>query len=173
MKRLLIATLTALTCLSGQAATIEYDSKAYLSKQHKMLEITFANLEVESINNGREVKIIIPSEYGFKTGGHSLKPAMKKTLAELAHFLKTYPETTLHIVGHTDNVGRHSYNRQLGLQRAESVANALNASNVSPFRMSTLSEGEDFPRCTNSTKEGRECNRRVEVSIALERNLEF
>lgn len=165
----LIATLSFYT----SAETLKYSSQGYLDQQYEMLKLTFENLTVKKTDGGKAVLINIPSSYGFKTGKHTLKRPMKDTLAEMAHFLSTYPETTLEVIGHTDNVGSESSNIALGERRANAVSKELINAKVSPYRIITRSEGEEVPLCSNASASGRECNRRVEILVALERELEW
>ncbi len=70
-----------------------------------------------------------------------------------------------HIIGHTDSTGSRAYNQKLSERRAEAVKRALLARNVTPERITTAGAGEDHPRASNATPEGRRKNRRVEIII--------
>lgn len=149
----------------------QYSSDSYVQNQYEIIKLKFDDLDVS--REGTAIKIIIPTDYGFETGKSTLKRSMKDTLREFAHFLNTYPETTIQVVGFTDSRGDFNYNKQLGLTRAKAVEAVLLEAKVTPFRMKTYSEGEELPRCTNQTQKGQECNRRVEMTVAVESNLEF
>jgi outer membrane protein OmpA-like peptidoglycan-associated protein len=69
------------------------------------------------------------------------------------------------VKGHTDSVGDANYNRQLSMQRANSVANYLRGTNVNASRLQTLGMGESKPIATNENAQGRQENRRVELRI--------
>ncbi len=73
------------------------------------------------------------------------------------------------IVGHTDSSGTEAYNQALSLRRATSVRDYLASKGVSTSLMSVTGMGESQPVADNSTKEGRAQNRRVEVSIGVQR----
>ena len=72
------------------------------------------------------------------------------------------------IVGHTDSIGNAEYNLSLSKRRAETVAkwliehNYLRAANVK-----TIGKGSSEPVASNSTREGRAENRRVEAVVLL------
>ncbi|WP_428775701.1 OmpA family protein [Vibrio sp.] len=151
---------------------IQYSSDTYLQQQYQMLKVSFLDLEVTK-QTDQVVKIVIPTAYGFRSGGAQLNRMMKDKLKKLAHFLNSYPETTIEVAGHTDNVGSPASNIQLGEKRATAVANVLLDNKVHPFRVRAYSEGEEVPKCNNNNVQGRACNRRVELLIALERNLAF
>ena len=156
---------------------IEHRSHQYMENQYNILKHSFSDFTVEKVNNGLSnglaIKIVIPNNYGFETASVELKPETKHTLRTMGNVFRTYPETLIDIVGHTDNVGNAEYNLELGALRASAVQQELIRASVSPLRITTSSKGMTQPACDNSTESGRECNRRVELFLHLERNLEF
>src|SRR5690242_20481570 len=88
------------------------------------------------------------------------------TLLWLADFLKAHPDFKAKIVGNTDYVGSNSYNNELAMARAESVAAFLRKYGASAGQISTAGEGKRVPEVSNNTKEGRFVNRRVTLSVA-------
>ncbi|MBT3091810.1 MAG: OmpA family protein [Candidatus Thiodiazotropha sp. (ex Lucina pensylvanica)] len=79
--------------------------------------------------------------------------------------LAEYPDKTLLVEGHTDNVGSDSFNQDLSERRAISVKNALMQAGVDGSRIDTIGLGETQPITDNSTSAGRLKNRRVEIVI--------
>ena len=69
------------------------------------------------------------------------------------------------VQGHTDNVGSEEYNVQLGEKRAEAVRRYLSMKGVPLNRLSTISYGEAEPVADNSTRDGRNQNRRVVLVV--------
>ncbi|MDA8132981.1 MAG: OmpA family protein [Desulfobacteraceae bacterium] len=92
-----------------------------------------------------------------------VKPKAFDFLNEIADVLKTYPQITLKVQGHTDSIGTKEYNDALSIRRAQAVKTYLMTRGISGDRM-TL-EGYNFskPAASNSTAEGRALNRRVEL----------
>src|SRR5215831_428612 len=88
------------------------------------------------------------------------------TLLWLADFLKAHPDYRVKIVGNTDYVGSTAYNNELAIARAESVAAFLRKYGASANQLATSGEGKRVPEVSNSTKEGRFVNRRVQLSVA-------
>ena len=65
--------------------------------------------------------------------------------------------------GFADSVGSDAYNVKLSRSRAEAVRQALINEGVKPEQLEVRAFGEQYPKCTNDTDEGRACNRRVVV----------
>jgi outer membrane protein OmpA-like peptidoglycan-associated protein len=173
-KKLKLTTMALATALSFGATAemnvITHDSDPYLKDQYEIIRVMFLDMEVTQPHS-KQIKVIIPTDYGFQTGKATLKRPMKDKIRELAKVLRDYPETTLDIVGHTDNVGTEASNMALGQRRADAVSEVLLDSKVNYYRINAYSEGEELPKCSNKTAKGKECNRRVELNIMLEREL--
>jgi outer membrane protein OmpA-like peptidoglycan-associated protein len=99
----------------------------------------------------------------FDTGRATLKPGADRTIDRLAQALKDNPNTKVQIEGHTDSVGGDDYNLALSERRAEAVSDALRMRGVPSDRYEAKGLGKDFPVASNSTAEGRQQNRRVEI----------
>ena len=65
--------------------------------------------------------------------------------------------------GFADSVGSDAYNLNLSKKRAQAVKDALVKEGVEAKRLEVRGFGEQYPKCTNDTAEGRACNRRVVV----------
>lgn len=102
----------------------------------------------------------------FETGKSDLKGGSISNLDKLAFFLDKYPDRTIMIEGHTDNVGDENYNYTLSQRRAESVKSYLVSQGLDPTRVSISGLGEGSPVADNSSDTGRQQNRRVEVIIS-------
>jgi len=72
------------------------------------------------------------------------------------------------IVGHTDNTGDKNHNMELSYQRAVSVADYLIATGTNADIVRTLGRGPNDPIASNETREGREQNRRVDITVIAE-----
>ena len=73
------------------------------------------------------------------------------------------------VAGFTDNTGSPEYNYELGLLRARGIMKYLTLEkNVNPARVSSVSYGATAPVGDNSTPQGREQNRRVELRVYTE-----
>ena len=142
----------------------------YMDKQRKEMEAALAEeqaqnaLRIEQLEN-ETLKIDIANEVSFDFDSASLKPAFTPTLDKVADILQRYPNTIIHVVGHTDSVGSENYNQQLSERRAQSVVHYLTDRGVASDRLYPGGRGESEPRATNDTEAGRQLNRRVEVFV--------
>ena len=87
------------------------------------------------------------------------------TFGKIAEILKNYDKTVIHVVGHTDSVGKDSYNQELSQRRASSVSGYLTQHGVLYDRVRTEGRGEREPIASNETDAGRTKNRRVDIVI--------
>ena len=86
-------------------------------------------------------------------------------LDSLYNILSEKPSLRIEIRGHTDNIGSEGYNKKLSVDRAASVYNYLLQKGIPKTRMKYRGFGPNVPVADNSTEEGRELNRRVEIFI--------
>jgi len=93
-----------------------------------------------------------------------LAAKLDKIVAESPE-LKSKGYTKVDIVGHTDSVGSDAYNQSLSERRAESTADYLASKGIPRNVITTSGMGESQPVATNETAEGRQLNRRVEITI--------
>ncbi len=86
-------------------------------------------------------------------------------LDKWATYLNENPRVTADIYGYTDNTGPSTYNLDLSERRAQAVVNYLTSKGVSPKRLTAKGFGENQPVAPNTTREGRQKNRRVELKL--------
>ncbi len=138
---------------------------ANLDKQAADLRRDIGNDDVKIVNTGKELIVTMPQDILFALDSTTVRPDLQRDLRALAGNLQDYPDTTVDIVGHTDNTGSASYNQNLSTRRAQAVAAILLDAGVDPGRVRAYGRGEDEPVATNLTPEGRAQNRRVEIII--------
>jgi outer membrane protein OmpA-like peptidoglycan-associated protein len=104
----------------------------------------------------------------FDFGKYNLKPDTKITLAKLAGIIQSHPGLHLAIEGHTDNIGSDEANMKLSQQRADAVREFLVQQGLAADTVTAVGLGKAEPVADNSTNEGRQKNRRVEIIVSGE-----
>lgn len=134
-----------------------------MDKQAAEIENTVAGAEV--IKAGEGIIVKFDSGILFDFDKSDLKPAAKENITQLVASLNNNPETDILVIGHTDNVGKASYNQGLSERRAASVKSFATAQGLDVDRIKTEGKGAKEPIASNETDEGRAQNRRVEIVI--------
>ncbi len=136
-----------------------------LDRQAAELQAEIQNSRVRIINEGNQLRVVMPEGILFATDSASVQPGIQNDLYAVADNLNRYPNTRVEIVGHTDNTGTAAYNQDLSDRRAAAVAGILRGAGVSGARIVSYGRGESMPTASNLTPEGRAQNRRVEILI--------
>lgn len=121
-------------------------------------------LDVRETETG--IEVALGAEVLFETGQHVLKPEAASALRALADLLRRHPDRLTLIEGHTDSVGQPQANQTLSAQRAAAVRTWLiTQAGIPAGRMTALGRGETAPVAPNDTADGRQKNRRVNVTL--------
>jgi outer membrane protein OmpA-like peptidoglycan-associated protein len=109
----------------------------------------------------------------FKVGSALLLPEAKAILDEIANQAKSEKGFVIEVSGFASADGHEDFNRRLSQQRADAVIRYLAENHLIPLRriITPFGYGESQPVADNSTREGRQQNRRVEVKILVNRGL--
>jgi outer membrane protein OmpA-like peptidoglycan-associated protein len=140
----------------------------YMDKQEQEFDRALADeqqsnaVEIQRLQD-ETLKIDITNEVSFDFARADIKSSFRPTLDKVADVLKRYPNSIVHVVGHTDSVGSDAYNQRLSEQRAQAVIDYLAGAGVPRERLRAEGRGEVEPRDSNATEAGRQLNRRVEV----------
>jgi outer membrane protein OmpA-like peptidoglycan-associated protein len=160
---------------TGEARIAERDARQRVAnteaeRTNVLLQARNAELESQkrlaSAQPTGRGQVLTLSGVMFDTGKATLKPGAGQTLDQVSSFMAQNPKTRLIIQGHTDNQGSGTTNLQLSELRAEAVADALTMRGVPRDRIEALGVGEASPVASNSTPEGRQQNRRVELLLS-------
>ncbi len=101
----------------------------------------------------------------FKVNSDQLLRNSLPILNRAVAVLKEFPDVRLEISGHTDNMGKADYNRDLSQKRADSVKAYLVSQGIAADRLEAVGYGMDRPIASNKTKAGRSKNRRTEFNL--------
>ncbi|MFQ5607723.1 MAG: OmpA family protein [Candidatus Zixiibacteriota bacterium] len=99
----------------------------------------------------------------YEPGSFEIDRATEQKLLSLLKMLNAAPAVTIEIFGYTDNIGSASANRKLSEKRARRVRDFLLRQSVSGSRMRVVGRGETNFIADNSTRAGRQRNRRIEI----------
>lgn len=101
----------------------------------------------------------------FETDSANIKPESYAVMDELREYLDKHKKIRIEIGGHTNNKCSEKYCERLSLNRAEAVKAYLVSKGIDTRRINTKGYGGKNPVASNSTKEGRQLNQRVEIKI--------
>lgn len=118
-----------------------------------------------ALHPATEGNSIVLNNLYFATNSAVIESRSYSDIQHLFEFLTQNSGVTIHIVGHTDNTGSVALNKQLSLDRANALKEALIRLGVKEERITTDGKGSSEPIDTNDTEEGRAKNRRVEIRI--------
>lgn len=136
-----------------------------MEAQARELNQSLAGTGAQITNNGTYLRVILPEDVTFPTGSATVNSAFRPALRNVANNLVLHPNSSVRVIGHTDNVGTMAFNQQLSLDRAMSVSRILVSYGVQSFRVTYGGHGFDEPIASNATAMGRAQNRRVEIII--------
>jgi outer membrane protein OmpA-like peptidoglycan-associated protein len=123
----------------------------------------FPGADIDAVGAiGSVISFSLNSSVLFDTGKFELKSTGE--LDELVEKLINI-DAEINIEGHTDNVGTPESNQVLSEQRASSVKSFLVSKGISKDKISIFGFGEEKPIASNKTEEGKQLNRRVEVTV--------
>jgi len=125
------------------------------------------NLILETRDTARGL-VVNMSDVLFDSGKYTLRPLAREKLAKISGIVLGYPSLKLAVEGNTDSVGTESFNQQLSEQRAEGVRTFLTQQGVPESSTTATGFGKNRPIASNTTSEGRQQNRRVELIVSGE-----
>lgn len=101
----------------------------------------------------------------FDVDEHYLTEESVNTLDKLIEEIKYYDVKNVHLAAHTDHDASDSYNQALSERRANSVSSYLYEAGIRSEAIESSWFGERKPAASNSTDEGKQLNRRVELRV--------
>jgi len=136
-----------------------------LAKQEEALQASLGGSGVRIVNTGSQLVLTLPEAITFDVDSAFVRGSSREVIFDVARNLQEFPNTSVNVTGHTDNTGTSSYNQSLSQRRAESVGELLVNAGVERGRIVTFGAGENQPVASNETFDGRQANRRVEITI--------
>lgn len=109
--------------------------------------------------------VVVLNGVNFEFDKARLTLNAKTLLDQIGVALTATPDIKVEIDGHTDSKGAGPYNQKLSEVRANSVRDYLIERGIDAGRITTRGFGETMPIANNTTDDGRERNRRVELKV--------
>ena len=107
----------------------------------------------------------VPSTINFEFDSYRLDAAAQQILTIQADWIRQFPEVKFRVYGHTDAVGSSSYNKRLGLRRANAAVAFLSSHGISRSRLEAVASfGETQPLIATANRERK--NRRTETQVS-------
>jgi outer membrane protein OmpA-like peptidoglycan-associated protein len=138
----------------------------YMDVQEKKLRDQLEGTGVSVTRVGNEIILNMPGNITFATDSANINANFYDVLNSVTLVLKEFEKTVIIVGGHTDSTGADSYNQQLSERRAGSVAQYLRSQAISDMRVIVEGYGESRPIASNDTAQGRQMNRRVELTLS-------
>jgi outer membrane protein OmpA-like peptidoglycan-associated protein len=151
--------------LAGVGAVAGGSVGAYMDQQELKLRKELEATGVSVTRDGDNITLNMPGNVTFAVDSSDISAGFYDVLNSVAKVLNEFDKTFIEVAGHTDSSGSEQYNQQLSERRAASVSAYLRTREVSADRMITIGAGETLPIASNATAEGRQANRRVEITI--------
>ncbi len=121
-----------------------------------------------SMRDGK-VYVSLSEKLLFPSGSAAVEPKGKEALGKLAVVMNSNSDISMMVEGHTDSIpinkAPFSDNWDLSTARATSIVRILISAGLDPHRVTAAGRSEFVPIADNSTKEGRQKNRRTEIIL--------
>ena len=137
----------------------EFDEIIFIEKNKNINQINI-DLQFDLYSKIFEIKNL-----NFESGKFNIQKQYFKDLEYLVILLREQINIKIEIAGHTDSIGDNKTNIILSNNRAKSIKSYLVKNGILESRIKCVGYGEKQPITNNSTKEGREKNRRIEIRI--------
>ena len=137
----------------------EFDEIIFIEKNKNINQINI-DLQFDLYSKIFEIKNL-----NFESGKFNIQKQYFKDLENLVILLREQINIKIEIAGHTDSIGDNKTNVILSNNRAKSIKSYLVKNGILESRIKCVGYGEKQPITNNSTKEGREKNRRIEIRI--------
>jgi outer membrane protein OmpA-like peptidoglycan-associated protein len=134
-----------------------------MDQQAKELQQSVPTAKVERVGEG--INMTFESGLMFKINSSEISDTYKDDLNSAAEVFVKYTETNIVIEGHTDDTGSDQLNLALSEKRAKAVGVYLVSKGVAASRLTEKWYGETQPKYPNDNEANRQKNRRVELAI--------
>ena len=128
-------------------------------KKLVLLSLLFLTTQITLAQTTKNVSVF------FDVDRHQLSEEAVNTLDKLIGEIKYYHINSISLTAHTDHDASDEYNIALSKRRANTVEGYLKSQGLNRNYLQSTWHGEQIPIANNSTTEGKQLNRRVEITI--------
>ncbi len=121
-----------------------------------------AALDVKKLQTGQTIQI---EQLFFDADSTNMKSTSIPVMNEMYDFLRAYPQITVEIGGHTNDIPAHDYCDALSTARAKSVVDYLVNKGIPVSQLTFKGYGKRKPLVSNRSAAGRRKNQRVEIKV--------
>jgi outer membrane protein OmpA-like peptidoglycan-associated protein len=157
---------------AGITALSPDEIDAYQDRQESRLRGALTGTELSIFRIGDYVSIRMPVQAIFSMGSADIDPAAFAALASVSMILNEFGQEVVEIASHTDGRGSADYNQELSSRRVTSLTAFLQARNIDVVRVIEIPAGAEHPVSNDGSADGRELNRRVELTLVPLRDRE-
>jgi outer membrane protein OmpA-like peptidoglycan-associated protein len=164
---MLVAALAAGLCVGG-CATEEYVDQQVAATNARVDAALARAEEAHKLARGdfQHTVLMTNDQIKFASDASALSGAAMSTLASFAGTIRAENRNVhIEVIGHGDSTASSAHNLQLGQRRADAVVRFLHGQGIPLHHMSAVSYGEEQPKASNATPEGRAENRRVVLVV--------
>jgi outer membrane protein OmpA-like peptidoglycan-associated protein len=151
--------LCAIGCASAYDRTYEQETQR-LEQEEQAYQAEAAAAHAEA-----EAALAEARRYAAVVNSAVIQEDSYRELLWFVQQMQPYPDVIIQVQGFADSTGTESLNQALSEQRAESVVRYLSSEGIEPSRIRTQGFASEFAARPNVTAEGRQRNRRVEVTV--------
>jgi peptidoglycan-associated lipoprotein len=124
-----------------------------------------------TVNLARRFAADVRGTINFEFNSTVLDADARAVLTRQADWIRQFPEVRFTVYGHTDLVGSQSYNRSLGLRRAQAAVAFLTSQGIDRSRLDAVASfGETQPLVVTEGRERQNRRTVTEVSGFVENN---
>jgi chemotaxis protein MotB len=127
---------------------------------------------IEVKQQGQRITVNLNNKILFASGSTALREDGRAALVKIAGVLSKVQDRRIDVEGHTDNVPitgelkkRFPSNWELSAARATNVVRYLEENGVNPRRMAAVGKSMHWPTASNTSDEGKQLNRRIEIVL--------
>jgi outer membrane protein OmpA-like peptidoglycan-associated protein len=120
----------------------------------------------EGLGNVHNYQLITSESIQFGFDSSELNPDVKNQIEDIVRAAANAKDYVIELKGFTDTTGSPKYNLALSERRAQAVVRHLTLEGKVPlYRIHLMGFGSESPVADNKSRDGRQQNRRVEISV--------